>query len=193
MKTDDQTAARLGETGDLREQGQLRWESCAELAVTVNGEPVTRLVEVRKSLADFLREDLGLTGTHLGCEHGVCGACTVLVDGRSVRSCLTLAMQAQGSCVTTIEGLSDQAIGQEVQSALASHGGLQCGYCTPGFVATIVEIINELREAPEAAADLDEAGIRSRLSGNLCRCTGYEGIVDATADLCRRLTEPRDL
>lgn len=163
----------------------LQAEQHADLAVTVNDAAVLRTVAVRKSLADFLREDLGLTGTHLGCEHGICGACTVLVDGRSVRSCLTLAMQVQGCRVTTVEGLSLDRVGQEIQRALAARRGLQCGFCTPGFVVTLAELVNESRDRPADRACPDEEHIRARLSGNLCRCTGYEGIVDAALELCR--------
>jgi carbon-monoxide dehydrogenase small subunit len=143
------------------------------LTVTVNGETVSRIVEARRTLADFLREDLSLTGTHLGCEHGICGACTVLVDGEAVRSCLMFAVQADGAEVTTIEGLSrrDGTL-TPIQAALQAEHGLQCGYCTPGFVVSMHAF---LAEHPQPT---DEE-IRAGLSGNLCRCTGYQGIIAA--------------
>jgi carbon-monoxide dehydrogenase small subunit len=146
-----------------------------ELAVTasVNGERRRAFVEPRKTLADFLREDCGLTGTHLGCEHGVCGACTVLLDGRAVRSCLLLAVQAEGAEVTTIEGLSpaDGTL-SPVQAAFRDEHGLQCGFCTPGFIVSVTAF---LRDNPSPTRD----EILEALSGNLCRCTGYQGIVRA--------------
>jgi aerobic carbon-monoxide dehydrogenase small subunit len=139
--------------------------------LTVNGERRTARTEARKTLADFLREDLALTGTHLGCEHGVCGACTVLLDGRAVRSCLVFAVQADGSAVTTIEGLgaTDGTLGP-VQEAFREAHGLQCGFCTPGFVMSVHALL-----ADNPAPNLDE--IKEGLSGNLCRCTGYQGII----------------
>ena len=139
----------------------------------VNGESRSAAVEPRITLADFLREACGLTGTHLGCEHGVCGACTVLVDGEAVRSCLMFAVQAQGSAVTTIEGLGGPN-GEltEVQQAFRECHGLQCGFCTPGFVVSVTAF---LRDHPSPT---DEE-IREGLSGNLCRCTGYQGIINA--------------
>jgi carbon-monoxide dehydrogenase small subunit len=140
--------------------------------VTVNGAAREGMAEARKTLADFLREDLSLTGTHLGCEHGVCGACTVLFDGEPVRSCLMLAVQARGASITTIEGL---AVGDELsplQSALRDNHAFQCGFCTPGFVMQITAL---LQENPSPT----EAEVREALSGNLCRCTGYQGIVAA--------------
>jgi len=141
--------------------------------VTVNGRIMTRTVEPRLTLADFLRERCQLTGTHLGCEHGACGACTVLVDGAAVRSCLMFAVQADGTEVTTVEGIAapDGEL-SPVQSALRSCHGLQCGFCTPGFVITITAL---LRDNP----DPTEEEIRDGLSGNLCRCTGYQGILQA--------------
>lgn len=145
------------------------------ISLNVNGKTYERVVESRTHLADFLRHALGLTGTHIGCEHGVCGACTVLVEGVSVRACLMLAIQADGCNVETIEGVAN-ADGKlhPIQAALADHHGLQCGYCTPGVVMTLIEL---QREA--AGRRLDEQEIRRALSGNLCRCTGYQGIVDA--------------
>jgi aerobic carbon-monoxide dehydrogenase small subunit len=143
------------------------------LTVTVNGERLSRTVEARRTLADFLRDELSLTGTHLGCEHGVCGACTVLLNGDAVRSCLMFAVQADHAQVTTIEGLSTPGGGlTAIQSALQAEHGLQCGYCTPGFVVSIHAF---LAEHPNPS---DEE-IRDALSGNLCRCTGYQGIIAA--------------
>jgi carbon-monoxide dehydrogenase small subunit len=143
------------------------------LTVTVNGERVSRPVEARRTLADFLRDDLSLTGTHLGCEHGVCGACTVLLNGDAVRSCLMFAAQANGAEVTTIEGLSEPAGGlTPIQAAFQAEHGLQCGYCTPGFVVSAHAF---LAEHPNPS---DEE-IREAMSGNLCRCTGYQGIIAA--------------
>ncbi len=141
--------------------------------VVVNGKPVDAEVEPRLTLADLLRERCGLTGTHLGCEHGVCGACTVLVDGAAVRSCLMFAVQAQGSEVTTVEGLAgpDGEL-TAVQRAFRDAHGLQCGFCTPGFVVSVTAF---LRDHPAPT----EEQIRAALSGNLCRCTGYQGILDA--------------
>ena len=143
------------------------------LTMTVNGERCSRTVEARRTLADFLRDDLCLTGTHLGCEHGVCGACTVLLDGDAVRSCLMFAVQAEGAEVTTIEGLSERN-GEltPIQAAFQDEHGLQCGFCTPGFVVSTHAF---LAENPNPSDD----EIRDALSGNLCRCTGYQGIIAA--------------
>ncbi len=143
------------------------------IAVTVNGTRRESAVEARRTLADFLREDCELTGTHLGCEHGVCGACTVVLDGEAVRSCLLFAVQADGADVVTIEGLGgpDGAL-SSVQEAFRAEHGLQCGFCTPGFVVTVTQL---LRENPKPNDDEIRAGI----SGNLCRCTGYQGIIKA--------------
>jgi carbon-monoxide dehydrogenase small subunit len=140
--------------------------------VTVNGELRRALVEARKTLADFLREDCELTGTHLGCEHGVCGACTVLLDGAAVRSCLLFAVQAEGAAVTTVEGLGSPGTLTAVQQAFREEHGLQCGFCTPGFVVSVHAF---LADHPRPTHD----EIRDALSGNLCRCTGYQGIVRA--------------
>jgi carbon-monoxide dehydrogenase small subunit len=144
-----------------------------ELTLRVNGEERTGLAEPRMTLADFLRDELGLTGTHLGCEHGVCGACTILVDGETARSCLMLAVQARGHELTTVEGLApDGGPLHPIQEAFSAKHGLQCGFCTPGFLMSVHELLAEI-------PDPDEATIRSRLSGNLCRCTGYHNIVEA--------------
>ncbi|HYU16661.1 MAG TPA: (2Fe-2S)-binding protein [Candidatus Acidoferrum sp.] len=142
------------------------------IRVTVNGRSYERTVEVRKTLADFLRDDLELTGTHLGCEHGVCGACTVVVEGAAVRSCLLFAAQVNGREIQTVEGLADGDRLNPLQEAFREHHGLQCGFCTPGFLMTLTCF---LRECP----DPSEAEIREAISGNLCRCTGYKNIVAA--------------
>ena len=146
-----------------------------DISLTVNGERVSERVEARKSLVDFLREDLGLTGSHVGCEHGVCGACTVIVDGAAVRSCLMLAVQADGAVIVTVEGLSHDDALTPLQTAFRKHHALQCGFCTPGMLTTAHAL---LTDEPDADADR----IREVLSGNLCRCTGYIGIVEAVLD-----------
>ena len=142
-----------------------------DITVSVNGAPRTASVEARKTLADFLREDLDLTGTHTGCEHGVCGACTVVVDDRPVRSCLMLAVQAVGSEVTTIEGLAPDGGMSALQEAMWDSHSFQCGFCTPGIVMQAAAF---LKAHPEAG----EQQIREALSGNICRCTGYQSIID---------------
>jgi len=139
---------------------------------TVNGRPVEQVVEARRSLADFLREDLGLTGTHVGCEHGVCGACTVLVDGRSARSCLLFAVQLEGRAVTTIEGLTPAEGLSPLQESFRVCHAMQCGFCTPGMIVTTTELLAQ-EPAPSTEA------IREAISGNLCMCTGYVNIVRA--------------
>jgi carbon-monoxide dehydrogenase small subunit len=141
------------------------------VSITVNGESHELLIEPRRSLADVLREDLQLTGTHLGCEHGVCGACTVLVNGAAVRSCLMLGVQADGASVTTIEGVERDGELHPVQQAFRDAHSFQCGFCTPGFVMTALAMIDE-------GAPTDEAALREELGGNLCRCTGYQSIVE---------------
>ena len=144
-----------------------------DVALTVNGTSRRGRVEARTTLADFLRESLGLTGTHLACEHGVCGACTVMVDDRAVRSCLMFAVQAEGANVTTIEGMSGpNGELSTVQQAFMDAHGLQCGFCTPGFVVSVTAF---LRDNPSPT----DQEIREGLSGNLCRCTGYQGIIEA--------------
>jgi aerobic-type carbon monoxide dehydrogenase small subunit (CoxS/CutS family) len=144
------------------------------ITLTVNGTEHTRTVPVRKLLADFLREDLGLTGTHLGCEHGVCGACTILLNGQTARSCLLFAVQADGAEIMTVEGLAPNGELHPIQQAFWQEHGLQCGFCTPGFLITTYEFLKE-RHGPS------EEEIRLALSGNLCRCTGYQNIVKAVA------------
>ena len=148
--------------------------------VTVNGRRYERTVEVRKTLADFLRDDLELTGTHLGCEHGVCGACTIVMDGAAVRSCLLFAAQVNGREIQTVEGLADGDTLSPLQEAFREHHGLQCGFCTPGFLMTLTCF---LRECP----DPSDAQIREAISGNLCRCTGYQNIVAAARAAARSL------
>ena len=150
-----------------------------EISVEVNGTVRSAAVEPRRTLADFLRDDLGLTGTHLGCEHGVCGACTVLLDGDAVRSCLMLAVQARGHTVTTVEGLADGAQLHPLQQAFYDNHAFQCGFCTPGFVMTTLAL---LADHPDA----DEATIREELSGNICRCTGYQSIVEGVKAAVRQ-------
>ena len=148
-----------------------------DISLTVNGATCTGSPEARKTLADFLRDDLSLTGTHLGCEHGVCGACTVIVDGRAVRSCLMLAVQAAGSEVTTIEGLAMKGAGEAggelgtLQQAMWDAHSFQCGFCTPGMVMQATAFLSD-------HPDADEQQIREALSGNICRCTGYQSIID---------------
>ena len=143
-----------------------------DITMRVNGETVTRHIEARLNLVDFLREELGLTGSHVGCEHGVCGACTVRVDGRIVRGCLMVAAQADGADVWTIEGVSDTGEIRALQDAFIERNALQCGYCTPGMLLTLAELM-------ERKPDASRTEIREFISGNYCRCTGYEAIVDA--------------
>ncbi len=143
-----------------------------EISLTVNGEPVRRTVPVRINLADFLRYEMELTGTHVGCEHGVCGACTVRVDGEIVRGCLMFAAQADGCTVETIEGLSDTRELEELQSAFVLTNALQCGFCTPGMLMAAQALLRD-------EANPSRERIREYLSGNYCRCTGYQAIVDA--------------
>lgn len=154
------------------------------ISLSVNGKTYEEEeVEVRFTLADFLRQQLGLTGTHLGCEHGVCGACTILLNGRSARSCLMLAVQANGQEITTIEGIapSDEEM-HPLQEAFRDNHGLQCGFCTPGMLTTLIEFLGD-------NPDPTEEEVRIAISGNLCRCTGYQGIVAAALDAAQRLRE----
>lgn len=143
--------------------------------LTVNGERITASVPSRLNLVDFLRNDLGLTGSHVGCEHGVCGACTLTVDGVAVRGCLMLAAQANGSTVTTVEGLSDQGLSTALQAAFTKRNALQCGFCTPGMLASALAYVN-------AGGTDDRDAIRAHISGNYCRCTGYQAVVEAICD-----------
>jgi aerobic-type carbon monoxide dehydrogenase small subunit (CoxS/CutS family) len=153
------------------------------LRVTVNEHSVEAVVPVRRTLADFLRQNLGLTGTHLGCEHGVCGACTVLANGQAVRACLMLAVQADGYAVTTIEGLApSESELHPLQEAFCRFHGLQCGFCTPGLLMTLVEFLAEV-------SDPTEEQIRVAISGNICRCTGYHSIIAATMHAAARMRE----
>ena len=145
-----------------------------EITLRVNGESRAIRVEPRRTLADALREDCGLTGTHLGCEHGVCGACTILFDGHPVRSCLMFAVQAEGAQLRTVEGLAEGGKLHPIQQAFWDHHGLQCGFCTPGFLMLATAIL-------ERDPDIGEAELRLALSANLCRCTGYQNIVKAVA------------
>jgi carbon-monoxide dehydrogenase small subunit len=155
------------------------------IAVTVNGRRYEVEVESRLLLADFLRHSIDLTGTHVGCEHGVCGACTVLVDGLSARSCLMFAVQANGKEITTIEGLANaDGTLSPLQESFRQHHGLQCGFCTPGMLITLTE---HLRDNP----DPTEEELRELLTGNLCRCTGYQAIVEAGLDAARKLREAK--
>ncbi len=147
-------------------------DSVIETTLTVNGETVTRRIPVRQNLVDFLRETMGLTGTHIGCEHGVCGACTVRVDGHIVRGCLMLAVQAEGRTVDTIEGVSDSGEIADLQEAFHRRNALQCGFCTPGMLLAAQDLA---ACNPQATREQ----IREHLSGNYCRCTGYQAIVDA--------------
>jgi len=150
------------------------------IQLTVNGKSYEKTVPVRLSLADFIREHLHLTGTHLGCEHGVCGACTISMNGRSARSCLTLAVQADGADIVTIEGLrAEDGTRHPMQEAFHENFALQCGYCTPGMLITAIEL---LRDNPNP----DEQEVREALSGNLCRCTGYQAIVKAGRAVARK-------
>ena len=148
--------------------------------LTVNGEKVSRAIEPRRNLVDFLREDLQLTGSHVGCEHGVCGACTLRVNGEIVRGCLMLAVQAEGAVVETIEGVSDSGEIADLQEAFHERNALQCGFCTPGMLLAAADLLNA---NPGAGRDQ----IREHISGNYCRCTGYQAIVDAIEAVgCKR-------
>jgi carbon-monoxide dehydrogenase small subunit len=154
-----------------------------DITVTVNGAPYRASVEPRQTLADFLREDCGLTGTHLGCEHGVCGACTVVMGGQAVRSCLVFAVQADGAEITTVEGLATDGVLTPVQQAFIDNHGLQCGFCTPGFIVSVTAFL-------EANPDPGPDEIRDGLSGNICRCTGYQGIIKAVTQAAAAMRAP---
>ena len=147
-----------------------------DIALQVNGEDVKATVQSRLNLVDFLRNKLGLTGSHVGCEHGVCGACTIIVDGDTVRGCLMLAAQANGKEVMTIEGLADSGKSMALQAAFTQRNALQCGFCTPGMLASAIGYI-------DAGGDANRESIRQHISGNYCRCTGYQSIVDAICDV----------
>ena len=151
------------------------------VTITVNGKAVSGYAEPRMLLTDFLRHELGLYGTHVGCEHGVCGACTILLDGRTARSCLMLAVQANGHEIMTVEGIApnDEEL-HPLQQAFQDNHGLQCGFCTPGMLTTLIEFLGD-------NPDPTEQEVREAISGNLCRCTGYQGIVAAALDAAKRL------
>ncbi len=153
-----------------------------EITFRVNGHDQSVSVDVRTTLVDVLREKLGLTGTHVGCEHGVCGACTILLDGQAVRSCLLFAVQADGAEIMTVEGLATGDRLHPLQEAFRDHHGLQCGFCTPGFLMSALAF---LRTTPQPT----DAEIRDALAGNLCRCTGYQGIIEAVGDAAHRMRE----
>jgi carbon-monoxide dehydrogenase small subunit len=153
-----------------------------DVAVTVNERQYRAAVEPRLLLSDFLRHEVGLKGTHVGCEHGVCGCCTIVLDGSAVRSCLLFAVQADGAEILTIEGLARDGALHPVQAAFREAHGLQCGFCTPGFVMAAYAYLNEVRKQ-----DIDDDEIREALSGNLCRCTGYQNIVEAVKIAARTL------
>jgi carbon-monoxide dehydrogenase small subunit len=163
-------------------------ERILDISMRVNGEDVRERVEARKTLVDFLRDDLGLTGSHIGCEQGVCGACTVLLDGAVVRGCLVLAVQCDGARVDTIEGISDSGAIADLQDAFQRRNALQCGFCTPGMLIGAQDLLNDL---------LDRGGmpsrdaIREHLSGNYCRCTGYQAIVDAIESIAQTRAQTR--
>lgn len=146
------------------------------ISLRVNGEDVRATVPSRLNLVDFLREELSLTGSHVGCEHGVCGACTITVDGETVRGCLMLAAQADGKEITTIEGLAENGQSAQLQAAFTKHNALQCGFCTPGMLASALGYVN-------AGGSADRDTIRQHISGNYCRCTGYQSIVNAICDV----------
>jgi len=151
-----------------------------KVSLTVNGKKYEAEAEPRRLLSDFIREDLGLKGTHVGCEHGVCGACTILLDGRAARSCLLFAVQADGAEITTVEGLAEGGKLHPLQEAFIEHHGLQCGFCTPGILMSAVDFLAEYPNPTEEQ-------IREGISGSLCRCTGYAGIVDAILAAARKM------
>ena len=158
-------------------------EETLEISLTVNGEPITKTIPVRQHLVDFLRTDLGLTGSHLGCEHGVCGACSVRVDGAVIRGCLMLAVQADGADVVTVEGLTETGEIADLQKNFVDRNAMQCGYCTPGMLITAADLLKN-------PTPTTREQIRNHLSGNFCRCTGYHAIVDAVeTTISKRLEE----
>ena len=155
------------------------------VTLTINDEKITQEVDVRSNLVDFIRQNMGLTGSHVGCEHGVCGACTLVVNGEIVRGCLMLAVQADGCTVETIEGLSDNGQLQDLQSAFLKHNAAQCGFCSPGMLLTARELVN-------SGNVKDRKAIREYISGNYCRCTGYQAIVDAIEEVVQSSTPEED-
>ena len=158
-------------------------EETLEISLTVNGEPITKTIPVRQHLVDFLRTDLGLTGSHLGCEHGVCGACSIRVDGAVIRGCLMLAVQADGADVVTVEGLTETGEISDLQKNFVDRNAMQCGYCTPGMLITAADLLKN-------PTPTTREKIRNHLSGNFCRCTGYHAIVDAVeTTINKRLEE----
>jgi len=161
-----------------------------EIRLTVNGREHELAVEARRTLADMLRHDLGYTGTHLGCEHGICGACTVILDDVPVRACLVFGVQADGAQVRTVEGLADGDQLSDLQQAFSDHHALQCGFCTPGFLMLAEAYLAEDAEHAEDAAPLTEEQARELVAANLCRCTGYQGIIDAIVATARARQKP---
>jgi len=157
----------------------------SRISLTINGRPVSAEVEPRTSLADFLRESQSLTGTHTACEHGACGACTLMLDGKPARSCITLAVAADGMSVRTVEGYDGDPAMAIIRQCFKEKHGIQCGYCTPGMLATAYDVVTRLKTP-------DRRRIKLELGGNLCRCTGYLGIVDAIELACIRMTESRN-
>ena len=157
-------------------------DATMQVRLSVNGSPREVTIEARKTLADVIREDLRLTGTHLGCEHGVCGACTILLDGEPVRSCLMLGVQAAGSEIVTVEGVATDGVMHPVQQAFWDSHSFQCGFCTPGFVITAYALLRD-------GSELSEDDVRAELSGNLCRCTGYQSIVKGVLTAAERLQQ----
>jgi carbon-monoxide dehydrogenase small subunit len=155
------------------------------ISLTVNGREHELTVEARRTLADMLRHDLGYTGTHLGCEHGICGACTVLMDGQPVRACLVFGVQADGADVRTVEGLADGEQLSDLQQAFSDHHALQCGFCTPGFLVLAEAYLAETLLADDGADALTEEQARELVASNLCRCTGYQGIIEAIVATAR--------
>ena len=155
-------------------------EGDVEINLTVNGEQIVERVPVRRNLVDFLRINLGLTGSHVGCEHGVCGACTVRLDDQIIRGCLTLAVQADGKRVDTIEGLSDDGTLKDLQAVFHERNALQCGFCTPGMIMSAIDLVSR-------NPGIDNAGVRAGLEGNICRCTGYHNIVRAVIQAAQNM------
>jgi carbon-monoxide dehydrogenase small subunit len=178
MSTSERTPDRAQRRPPVRER--VGATELVDVSFTVNGSEVSVSVPTRMHLADALRDHLGLTGTHLGCEHGVCGMCTVLVDGDAARACLLFAVQCEGAEIVTVEGLGSPDAQHPLQQAFSAHHGLQCGFCTPGMLTTLTEF---LRDNP----DPTEQEVRVAISGNLCRCTGYQNIVAAALDAAKRL------